>query len=52
MIPELHAHTAFAIGLRQLFSNLESRLALQRPLTAYVAGGMAVHLYTGKRVTN
>ena len=30
---------------------MEDRLALKRPVTAYLAGGMAVHLYTGKRVT-
>jgi len=48
----LHRDTAFAKGLRQLFADLESRLGLRRPLTAYLAGGMAVHLYTGKRVTS
>lgn len=47
-----HTDTAFARGLRELFGGLEKRLALRQPLTAYLAGGMAVHLYTGKRVTN
>lgn len=47
-----HVDTAFARGLRQLLLDLEARLALQQPLTAYLAGGMAVHLYTGKRVTS
>ncbi|MFA5683177.1 MAG: hypothetical protein WCZ65_12285 [Lysobacteraceae bacterium] len=46
-----HTDTAFARGLRELFGGLEKRLALRQPLTAYLAGGMAVHLYTGKRVT-
>lgn len=47
-----HSDTAFAKGLRQLFADLEHRLSLRQPLTAYLAGGMAVHLYTGLRVTN
>jgi hypothetical protein len=46
-----HLHTALAQGMRELFAELSSRLALRSPLTAYLAGGMAVHLYTGKRVT-
>lgn len=44
--------TAFARGMRQLFADLEARLELTEPITVYLAGGMAVHLYTGKRVTN
>lgn len=52
MKPELHLDTPFADGLRRLFADLESRLELNQPLTAYLAGGMAVHLYTGKRTTN
>lgn len=47
-----HSDTAFSKGLRQLFADLERRLSLRQPLTAYLAGGMAVHLYTGLRVTN
>ena len=50
--PSFHVDTAFGNGLRQLFAELESRLSLRVPLTAYLAGGMAVHLYTGKRVTS
>jgi hypothetical protein len=50
--PPLHLNTPFAQGLRRLFVDLEKRLELKQPLTAYLAGGMAVHLYTGKRVTN
>lgn len=51
MSPGFHLDTAFAKGLRELFVQVEDRLALKRPVTAYLAGGMAVHLYTGKRVT-
>ncbi|PIV32804.1 MAG: hypothetical protein COS34_11200 [Lysobacterales bacterium CG02_land_8_20_14_3_00_62_12] len=47
-----HTDTALADGLRELFTQLEQRLCLQRPLNVYLAGGMAVHLYTGKRVTD
>ena len=46
-----HTHTALAAGLRQLLKQLEDRLALATPLTMYLAGGMAVHLYTAARVT-
>ena len=37
--------------MREFFRLLESRLELDRPLTVFLAGGMAVHLYTAKRVT-
>lgn len=47
-----HVDTALAHGLHDLFAELENRLSLGRSMTAYLAGGMAVHLYTGKRVTN
>lgn len=46
-----HTHTALADGLRVLLKELEIRLSLQRPLNVYLAGGMAVHLYTASRVT-
>lgn len=46
-----HTRTALADGLRELFKQLEVRLSLSSPLTVYLAGGMAVHLYTAKRVT-
>ena len=35
----------------EFFRLLEVRLELDRPLTIFLAGGMAVHLYTAKRVT-
>lgn len=47
----LHTHTALAEGLRALFKQLEERLSLRSPLNVYLAGGMAVHLYTANRVT-
>lgn len=50
-VPEFHTHTALAAGLRELFLRLEQELGLTRPLTVILAGGMAVHLYTGSRVT-
>lgn len=49
--PTFYTHTALAEGLRELFIQLEVRLALSSPLNVYLAGGMAVHLYTANRVT-
>ena len=49
--PLFHTRTALAEGLRELFKQLEERLSLQSPLNVYLAGGMAVHLYTADRVT-
>ncbi len=46
-----HTQTALAGGLRDLFKQLEKRLSLGKPLAVYLAGGMAVHLYTANRVT-
>ena len=46
-----HTGTALAQGLRELLKQLEERLSLAKPLTMYLAGGMAVHLYTSARVT-
>ena len=49
--PTFKLGTAIARGLRELLERLEDRLQLKSPLQVYLAGGMAVHLYTGKRVT-
>jgi hypothetical protein len=49
--PVLHTHTALAGGLRELLRQLEAQLSLQSPVNVYLAGGMAVHLYTANRVT-
>ena len=48
---EFHTRTALAEGLTELFKQLEARLSLRSPVNVYLAGGMAVHLYTGSRVT-
>lgn len=46
-----YTRTALAAGLRDLLKKLEERLSLSKPLNVYLAGGMAVHLYTASRVT-
>lgn len=46
-----HTRTALAEGLRELFKQLQERLSLRTPINVYLAGGMAVHLYTASRVT-
>lgn len=46
-----HTRTALAVGLRELFRQLAERLSLSGPVNVFLAGGMAVHLYTGSRVT-
>jgi len=48
---QFHTHTALANALRELFRQLEERLSLRNPMNVYLAGGMAVHLYTASRVT-
>ncbi len=48
---QFHTQTALARGLRMLFQRLEERLELNKPLSVYLAGCMAVHLYTAQRVT-
>ena len=44
-------NTTLSKGLVELFIALEHRLKLDTPVKAYIGGGMAVHLYTGERVT-
>lgn len=46
-----HTETPLAQGLRDILTQLEARLSLTGPLDVYLAGGMAVHLYTAERVT-
>jgi hypothetical protein len=46
-----HTRTALAVGLQKLFKQLEARLSLHSPVNVYLAGGMAVHLYTANRDT-
>ncbi len=47
-----HTHTALAVGLRELLKELEKRLLLRSPLSVFLAGGMAVHLYAASRATS
>lgn len=49
--PALHLDTPMAAALRSLLEALRDRLRLGQPLEVIVCGGMAVHLYTGSRVT-
>jgi hypothetical protein len=48
---QFHTSSALVNGLRELLRQLELRLDLQQPVNVFLAGGMAVHLYTGSRVT-
>ena len=47
----LYTQTALARALAELLKQLAARLNLSAPLSVYIAGGMAVHLYTATRVT-
>ncbi len=44
--------TPLARALQALFAALAECLQLSRPLTVWLAGGMAVYLYVGRRVTH
>ncbi|WP_314440095.1 DUF6036 family nucleotidyltransferase [Massilia timonae] len=48
---ELAIHTDLANGLRSLIIELEQRTNPREPLAMFIAGGMAVHLYTAARTT-
>lgn len=48
---EFATHTELAAGLRRLIEELEKRVGLRAPIKMFIAGGMAVHLYTAARVT-
>jgi hypothetical protein len=37
-----HTETALALGLKELFKQLQERLSLTSPVKAFLAGGMAV----------
>jgi hypothetical protein len=43
--------TDLATGLKQLVIRLQAALELKTPIQMFIAGGMAVHLYTASRVT-
>lgn len=46
-----HTETNQAKALKALLLQLEERLKLTQPVRVYLAGGMAVHLYTAMRTT-
>lgn len=46
-----HLETQLAQALRDLLLQLQDRLQLSRTIKAYIAGGIAVHLYTAYRVS-
>ncbi len=46
-----HTDSSLAQGLQALIEKLQVETQLKRPIKMIVAGGMAVHLYTGTRVT-
>lgn len=48
---QLVTDTALAHALQRLIVDLHARLQLGAPIRMVIAGGMAVHLYTGGRVT-
>lgn len=47
----LHTDTPLGYALRRLLEGLDRTLDADRRIKVYIAGGMAVHLYTGARVT-
>lgn len=51
LLPTFHTKTPLARGLRVLLSKLAARLDLTSTVKVYIAGGMAVHLYTAARTT-
>ena len=48
---QFQTHTALSIGLRELLIQLQQRVQSVEPITVFLAGGMAVHLYTASRST-
>lgn len=50
--PHFYTDTELGKGLKDLFVELQQRLELNgEPIKAYIAGGIAVHLYTAYRVS-
>lgn len=48
---DFHTDTVLAHGLRELLHQLEKSMELREPVNVFLAGGMAVHLYTASRTT-
>lgn len=51
MTPRLYLDRPLARALLRYFHELETRLELRKPVTAYLAGGIAADLYTAARPT-
>lgn len=51
MIHSFHTGTPLARGLRDLLAKLADRMGLSNDIKVFIAGGMAVHLYTAARTT-
>lgn len=49
---DFHTDTVLANGLRELLQQLEKSSELRVPVNVFLAGGMAVHLYTASRTTS
>lgn len=49
--PHFHTETPFAQATKTLFEELQLRQPQQSPVVAYIAGGVAIHLYTASRVS-
>jgi hypothetical protein len=50
--PKIFRDSIMARALREYFEKLEARLQLKTPMQVWIAGGMAVNLYTGIRPTD
>lgn len=48
---EFETDTELSKGLAELIKELEKRINLHQPIKMWIAGGMAIHLYTAARVT-
>jgi hypothetical protein len=48
---KLHTDTPLAAAMRAVLDQLEARVEFNGTVPVYLAGGLAVHLYTGARVT-
>ncbi len=52
LLIQTHLSSPLGAAFRRLFESLDAAVPTVRPVVVYVAGGMAVHLYTGVRVTH
>lgn len=50
-IPQLFVEAPLIVGMKQLFKELSLAITPNQSINVYLAGGMAVHLYTANRVT-